>query len=172
VRKRRPLWAVLGSLVFLVLAPGTVAGLIPFWLTGWRVEGPVWGASIPRVAGAGVITVGLVSLLDSFARFAFVGLGTPVPVAPPTRLVVSGQYRYVRNPMYVAILAIVMGQGLVLWSGALVRYAALLWFLFHMFVVLYEEPRLGSQFGASYEAYRRNVRRWWPRIRPWDPPRA
>ena len=165
--KRRRLWAVMGSLLFLVLAPGTVAGLIPFWLTGWRVEESVSGDSILRVAGAPMIVAGLVSLLDSFARFAVVGLGTPAPVAPPTRLVVSGQYRYVRNPMYVAILVIVIGQGLVLGSGALLRYAAFLWFLFHMFVVLYEEPTLGSQFEASYEAYRRKVRRWWPRTRPW-----
>ena len=113
-----------------------------------------------------MILAGLGSLLDSFARFVFVGLGTPAPVAPPTRLVVSGQYRHVRNPMYVAVLAIVIGQGLVLGSGVL-RYAALLWLLFHAFVVLYEEPRLGSRFGAPCEVYRRNVRRWWPRTKPW-----
>jgi protein-S-isoprenylcysteine O-methyltransferase Ste14 len=96
-----------------------------------------------------------------------VRLGTPAPVAPPTRLVVAGQYRHVRNPMYVATLVIVIGQGLVLWSAALLGYAVLLWVLFHLFVVFYEEPALGTRFGASYDAYRRNVRRWWPRIRPW-----
>jgi protein-S-isoprenylcysteine O-methyltransferase Ste14 len=115
-----------------------------------------------------MIVAGLASLLDSFARFAFVGLGTAAPVAPPTRLVLAGQYRHVRNPMYVAILIIVIGQGLVLWSGALLGYAVLLWVLFHSFTVLYEEPALCARFGASYEAYRRNVRRWWPRIKPWE----
>ena len=148
-------------------APGTVAGLVPFWLTGWRVEEPLLRASILRVAGAVMACAGLVSLLDSFGRFVFVGRGTPAPIAPPTRLVVSGQYRHVRNPMYVAVLALVIGQGLILGSGVLLRYAAFLWLLFHLFVVLYEEPRLGARFGESYEVYRRNVGRWWPRIKPW-----
>jgi protein-S-isoprenylcysteine O-methyltransferase Ste14 len=168
VSERRAPWILIGSLLFLVLVPGTVAGLVPFWLTGWRVEKPFLGASILRVAGASMVFVGLGSLLDSFARFVFLGLGTPAPVAPPARLVVSGQYRHVRNPMYVAILVIVIGQSLVLGSGVLLQYAGLLWLLFHMFVILYEEPRLGCQFGASYQAYRQNVRRWWPRVSPWD----
>jgi len=160
-------WRLAASLLFLVLVPGTVVGLVPHWLTGWRVEKPFPGAPIFRVAGAAMICAGFGSLLDSFARFVFVGLGTPAPIAPPTRLVASGQYRHVRNPMYVAVLVIVIGQGLVLGSGALLQYAALLWLLFHQFVVLYEEPRLGSRFGASYQAYCRNVRRWWPRVEPW-----
>ena len=165
--ERRASWILLGSLLFFVVAPGTVAGLIPFWLTGWRVEKPFLGAWILRVAGAVMIVAGVGSLLDSFARFTFVGLGTPAPVAPPTRLVVSGQYRYVRNPMYVALLVIVIGQSLILGSVLLLQYAALLWLIFHTFVMLYEEPKLNSQFGASYQVYRRNVRRWWPRMKPW-----
>ncbi len=158
---------VVTSLVFLLLAPGTVAGFVPFRLTGWRVGEPLLGAPILRVVGAALVCAGLGSLLESFARFVFVGLGTPAPVAPPARLVVSGQYRHVRNPMYVAVLAIVIGQGLVLGSVVLLLYAALLWVLFHLFVVVYEEPRLGSRFAASYDAYRRNVGRWWPRVKPW-----
>jgi len=98
----------------------------------------------------------------------FVGLGTPAPVAPPARLVVSGQYRYVRNPMYVAVVTIVIGEALVLGRAVLLAYAALLWLFFTLFVVLYEEPALAEKFGASYVAYRKNVRRWWPRRRPWD----
>jgi protein-S-isoprenylcysteine O-methyltransferase Ste14 len=160
-------WRLVGSLLFLVLMPGTVVGLVPYWLTRWRVEEPFLGVPILRVAGVLMVLAGLGSLIDSFARFVFVGLGTPAPIAPPTRLVVSGQYRHVRNPMYVAILAIVIGQGLVLGSGALLGYAALLWLLFHLFVVLHEEPRLASRFGAPYEVYRRSVRRWWPRVEPW-----
>lgn len=114
-----------------------------------------------------MIVAGLVSLLDSFCRFALVGLGTPAPVAPPRFLVVSGQYRHVRNPMYVAVLVIVIGQAMVLGSGVLVPYAGVLWLIFHSFVVLYEEPVLGSRFGASYDVYRQNVPRWLPRVRPW-----
>jgi protein-S-isoprenylcysteine O-methyltransferase Ste14 len=166
VSERRAAWVAIGSLLFFALAPGTVAGLIPFWLTGWRVEGPFPGASISRVVGALMAFVGLGSLVECFARFVFVGLGTPAPIAPPTRLVASGQYRYVRNPMYVAILVIVVGQGLVLGRVVLLQYAALLWLLFHAWVVLYEEPRLSAQFGASYQEYRHHVRRWWPRMRP------
>jgi protein-S-isoprenylcysteine O-methyltransferase Ste14 len=131
------------------------------------VEESVWGASFLRVAGASMIVAGLVSLIDSFARFALLGLGTPAPVAPPRVLVVCGQYRHVRNPMYVAVLVMVIGQAMVLGSGILLRYAGVLWLLFHLFVVLYEEPTLGSRFGASYNVYRQNVRRWWPRVRPW-----
>ena len=164
----RAWWALLGSLVFLVIAPGTVAGWVPFWLTGWRMQPPLLGVSGLRVVGAALVVVGVASLLESFLRFAIVGLGTPAPIAPPSHLVVSGQYRHVRNPMYVAILAMVVGQGLVLGSVALLRYAAVLWLLFTLFVLLYEERTLEAQFGPSYEAYRQNVRRWWPRIRPWS----
>jgi protein-S-isoprenylcysteine O-methyltransferase Ste14 len=166
-QRSRVSWSLVGSLTFLVLVPGTVVGLVPFWLTGWRVEERFTGASVLRIAGAALACAGLASLLDSFARFVFVGLGTPAPVMPPTRLVVSGQYRHVRNPMYVAVLGLVVGQGLLLGSAVLLQYAALLWLLFHLFVVLYEEPRLVSRFGAPYEVYRRNVGRWWPRIKPW-----
>lgn len=166
--ERRAWWAIIGSLVFFVLAPGTVAAWIPFWLTGWRVQPPLLGVPGLRVVGAALVVAGFASLLECFVRFAVVGLGTPAPIAPPTRLVVSGQYRHVRNPMYVAILAIVTGQGLVLGSAVLFRYAALTWLVFHTWVLLYEEPRLATQFGAEYERYRQNVRRWWPRLRPWS----
>ncbi|MBS1212206.1 MAG: isoprenylcysteine carboxylmethyltransferase family protein [Proteobacteria bacterium] len=166
--KPKTLWIVCGSLVFLVLAPGTVAGVIPYSLTGWRMGGPFMGVTIIPFAGALLVVAGLASLLDSFARFVFEGVGTPAPVAPPRHLVVSGQYRYVRNPMYVAVLFMVVGQSLVLGSVALLRYAAVLWIIFHTLVILYEEPKLVSQFGASYQAYCRNVRRWWPRVRRWN----
>ncbi len=159
--------AFLGSLLFLVIAPGTVAGWIPFQLTGWRVGAPFLDAPLLRIGGGVLVVAGVASVVESFARFALVGLGTPAPVAPPSHLVVSGQYRHVRNPMYVAVMSIVLGQGLLLGRGVLLRYAALLWFLFHLFVVLYEEPSLAARFGASYSVYRQNVRRWWPRLRPW-----
>jgi protein-S-isoprenylcysteine O-methyltransferase Ste14 len=168
VTERRAWRAIIGSLVFLLVAPGTVAGWVPFWLTGWRVRPPLLGASSLRVVGAALIILGVASLVESFLRFAIVGLGTPAPVAPPSRLVISGQYRHVRNPMYVAVVAILIGQALVLGSAVLLRYAAVVWLLFYAFTLLYEEPALRAQFGSSYEAYRQNVRRWWPRIRPWS----
>jgi protein-S-isoprenylcysteine O-methyltransferase Ste14 len=160
-------WAALGSLAFLLLAPGTVAGLVPYWITRYELHPPLLGLEWTRWVGAALVAAGLAVLLDSFARFALRGLGTPAPVAPPTRLVVTGLYRYVRNPMYVAILAAVLGQGLLFGSGMLPGYGLVLWLVFHLFVVTYEEPMLGRTFGAEYEEYVRSVPRWIPRLGPW-----
>jgi len=168
VADHRAWWASVGSLVFLVLVPGTVAGWVPYWLTGWHVHAPFFGLQILRWGGTIFILVGLASLVNSFVQFALVGLGTPAPIAPPTKLVVSGQYRHVRNPMYVAVLLILIGQSLLLGSAAVVRYSLVVWALFHAFVLLYEEPTLAARFGPSYEAYRKHVGRWWPRLRPWS----
>src|SRR5262245_62257088 len=98
----RRFWASLGSLVFFILAPGTVAGFVPWWLTRWRISPPFFGIEPLRWVGAALIVLGLLPLLSSFARFAWDGLGTPAPIAPPTNLVVTGFYRRVRNPIYVA----------------------------------------------------------------------
>ena len=162
--------AILGSVVFLFVAPGVVAGWIPYALSGWHVAPPLLGVGITRVVGGLLVAAGLACLLESFARFALLGLGTPAPVAPTESLVVSGLYRYVRNPMYLAVLALVAGQALLLGSTPVLRYAVLLAVAFHLFVLGYEEPTLARQFGASYGAYRAGVRRWWPRATPWRPP--
>jgi protein-S-isoprenylcysteine O-methyltransferase Ste14 len=156
---------VLGSLVFFVVAPAVVAGWIPYTLSRWRLRPPFFDLAATRWLGAALAAAGLVVLLDSFARFALVGEGTPAPVAPPARLVVSGLYRRVRNPMYLAVVAIIAGQALLFGDVSLLRYAALVWLLFHLFVIGYEEPALGRRFGEAYAAYRREVRRWWPRVR-------
>ena len=132
------------------------------------MQGAAPGGAIAAVVGTVLIVGGVASLVESFARFAFKGLGTPAPVAPPTQLVMSGQYRYVRNPMYVAVLAILLGQSLVLGSVRLLAYAALVWVVIHVWVLAYEEPTLTRTFGPSYVAYREQVRRWWPRVRPWE----
>jgi protein-S-isoprenylcysteine O-methyltransferase Ste14 len=166
-RAGKRVWPLLGSLLFLIVAPGTLAGWIPFWLTNWRVDPPFLGLSILPFVGAVLALAGTASLVESFARFAFVGRGTPAPVAPPSQLVVSGQYRYVRNPIYVAVVAIVLGQSLILGSGVLLRYAGVLLVFFHLWVVLYEEQELSARFGQSYAEYRNSVRRWWPRVSPW-----
>ena len=104
--------AVLGSALFLVIAPGTILGLGPWWITRWRFESPAWEALPLRVVGAVLILAGVPILLESFARFALEGLGTPAPVAPPRHLVVTGVYRHVRNPIYVALTSIIVGQAL------------------------------------------------------------
>lgn len=106
---------------------------------------------------------GLPSLLDSFARFAIQGFGTPSPVAAPERLVVSGLYKYVRNPMYISVLLLIVGQALLFANTSLLLYAACVWIAVHLFVLLYEEPTLSARFGSEYEAYKKRTPRWIPR---------
>ena len=158
--------AAAGSAAFFALAPGVMAGLIPFWLTGWDVA-HTWPAL--RVLGAALIAAGLVVLVHAFVRFVVEGLGTPAPVAPTEHLVVGGLYRYVRNPMYVAVAGTIVGQALVLGRPALLLYAAAFVAVTAAFARWYEEPTLRERFGAEYEAYRRAVPGWWPRRRPWRP---
>ena len=165
---RRPTAAV-GSAVFFLVGPGVFVGLIPWLLTGWQVREPVPYWAPMRVLGVILLVAGLIALIQAFVRFVVEGLGTPVPVAAPERLVVGGVYRYVRNPMYVAILAIVVGQALLLGQLGLLLYAAGIWVITAAFVRFYEEPALRRRFGADYEAYRRAVPAWWPRLRPWKP---
>jgi protein-S-isoprenylcysteine O-methyltransferase Ste14 len=154
--------AAIGTTVFLVLAPGVVAGVIPWWLTGWDSD-DVWAPL--RVLGAALIVAGAAVLLHAFARFVVEGLGTPAPVAPTERLVVGGLYRYVRNPMYLAVGATIVGQSLLLGRLGLLAYAAAFGAAVLAFVRLYEEPTLARRYGEQYEAYRRAVPGWWPRWR-------
>ncbi len=159
--------AILGSAVFLVLAPGTIAVLVPWWISEWRFEEPLLGLRFLRVVGVLLIAAGAPVLLDSFARFAIQGLGTPAPILPTRHLVVTGFFRYVRNPMYVAILALILGQALLFCSVPLLLYGAVVWLAFYVFVRVYEEPTLRKSFGREYEDYCANVPRWIPRLRPW-----
>jgi protein-S-isoprenylcysteine O-methyltransferase Ste14 len=165
---RRPTAAV-GSAVFFLAAPGMVAGLIPWLLTRWQAREllPYWAPM--RVLGGILLVAGLIALIRAFVRFVMEGLGTPAPIAAPERLVVGGVYRYVRNPMYVAVLAVIVGQALLLGRLGLLLYAAAAWLLVAVFVRWYEEPTLTRRFGEDYEAYRRAVPAWWPRLRPWEP---
>jgi protein-S-isoprenylcysteine O-methyltransferase Ste14 len=160
--------AAAGSLVFLVLAPGVVAGLIPWWLTGWRVREPLPYWLPLRVVGSILLAAGVAALVHAFWRFVVEGLGTPAPVAPTERLVVGGLYRYVRNPMYLAVGATIVGQALVLGEPILLLYAALFAVAVATFAHWYEEPTLRRQFGEEYEAYQRAVPAWWPRREPWE----
>ncbi|HEY6637873.1 MAG TPA: isoprenylcysteine carboxylmethyltransferase family protein [Solirubrobacterales bacterium] len=157
--------AAAGSAAFLVVAPGVVAGLIPWLLTGWLMETSPLGV---RILGGLLIALGLGFLLHAFARFVVEGLGTPAPVAPTERLVIGGVYRYVRNPMYLAVGATIVGQALLLGQFALLAYAAVFWAIVFGFVRLYEEPTLTEQFGERYDAYRRAVPGWLPRLHPWS----
>src|ERR1043165_2525619 len=135
--------AIIGSAIFLVIAPGTLAVYVPWYFTQWHFEPALF--PIARAIGGALIAAGLPILLDSFARFAFQGRGTPAPVMPPVHLVVTGFYRYVRNPMYVAVTALIIGQGLLFGSAALLEYGAIVWAAFFLFVVGYHELALGEQ---------------------------
>lgn len=161
--------AAVGSLVFFVVAPGLVAGLIPWWLTGWQLRDPLPYWLPLRIAGAALLAAGLAVLVQAFARFVMEGLGTPAPIAPTRQLVIGGLYRHVRNPMYVAVIAIIVGQVLILGQPWLLAYAAAVWLACAAFVRWYEEPALARRFGVCYAAYRRGVPAWWPRARPWAP---
>jgi protein-S-isoprenylcysteine O-methyltransferase Ste14 len=165
----RKAFAAAGSIVFFFLAPGVVAGLIPRWLTNWQVRSSWPYAGALRVVGAVILVVCVSVLVHSFVRFVAEGIGTPAPVAPTKHLVVGGLYRFVRNPMYLAIDGIVFGQALVLGQSSLVWYGVLITLIQTGFVYVYEEQALLSQFGEEYEEYRRHVPAWLPRLTPWSP---
>lgn len=158
--------AWIGTIGFLFLAPGVMAGLIPWLITGWRRF--AWGAATWVVVPIAwiVICLGVASLLYAFTLFAL-SRGTPAPVAPTEKLVVTGVYRHVRNPMYLAVLAIILGQALLFGSWWVVLYAVIFLATVVIFVTAYEEPTLADTYGEQYREYRRNVPGWWPRLRPW-----
>jgi protein-S-isoprenylcysteine O-methyltransferase Ste14 len=141
--------------------------LLPQWL-GFRVE--IAGAARWRWLAAVPSVLGFAVALRCIWDFGWTGRGTPVPVAPPQRLVVVGFYRYVRNPMYVGFAAgwiglwIVFGQA----NPAVIASVAAVALGVHLFVVFYEEPTLRGKFGEDYEDYCRNVSRWWPHLRAWE----
>jgi protein-S-isoprenylcysteine O-methyltransferase Ste14 len=166
----RRVLAIAGSAVFLVIAPGFVAGLAPWWISHWQVETFFPGMWLFRLAGGTLIILGAIGLLDSFARFALQGFGTPAPVFPTRHLVITGLYRYVRNPMYCAVVSAILGQGLMFGNATLIGYAALVWLAFHLFVLIYEEPTLRASFGPEYKLFCMEVPRWIPRFTAWKGP--
>ena len=159
--------SILGSVLFFMVAPVTVAGLVPWWIMRWEFQPAFLGFEVTRVIGVMLIIAGIPGIVDSFARFALQGLGTPAPIAPTQNLVVTGLYRYVRNPIYIALVSVTVGQALLFGDGRLLWYGAVLWLVLHLFVVLSEEPILQLKFGKEYETFRANVPRWIPRLTPW-----
>ncbi len=160
--------AIAGSIVFLFVAPGIVAGLIPWAISGYRQEPPLLGFVPFSWLGVLLLLLGGVLLLETFARFALQGRGTPAPIAPTKELVVTGSYRFVRNPMYVAVVSLILGQALSFGSVGVLAWGTIVWLTVHLFVLTYEEPTLSQTYGAQYDRYRANVRRWIPRLTPWS----
>jgi protein-S-isoprenylcysteine O-methyltransferase Ste14 len=160
--------AAVASAVFFVVAPGTVVGLIPWLITEWEITGssPLW--RVVQAVGVVLIVVGLIPPVHAFVQFVKAG-GTPMPIAPTQRLVVTGFNRYIRNPMYAGLITAIVGQALLFGSWWLLLYAAAFWVITASFVRFYEEPTLVRDYDGEYEAYRRNVHAWLPRWSPWTP---
>ncbi len=154
------MWLLIKNLLFTVLVPGMVAGVIPWRLGAGRTTAGGWPLLLVILLFAAGIGIYAWCLWD----FAAFGRGTPLPVDAPRKLVVRGLYRYVRNPMYLGVLAVIAGWAVLYRSAGLALYLVILWALFHAFVLFYEEPALARLFGAEYAAYRMQVGRWLPRL--------
>ena len=157
----RALGPIVNTLLFTIVVPGTVAGLVPSWLVGGFVRprsGPLtW-------LGVGIILLGAAIYFCCAWEFAVRGLGTPAPIAPTKFLVTTALHRFVRNPMYIGVALVIVGEAALFRNLHLVEYAAAMLLTAHVFVVFYEEPTLRRTFGESYEEYRRTVPRWIPRM--------
>ena len=148
--------------------PGLLLVLVPWWMTRFRLpeDEPLW-----QVLGCTALMItGLLPLLESIWRFIVVGRGTLMPAVPPEHLVVSGLYRYVRNPMYVGVFTVIAGEAMLLQSRSLAIELAAVLLGMELFVRHYEEPKLSRTFGDEYSTYQQNVRRWLPRLTAWRPP--
>ena len=162
---------LLRTLLFTLLVPGTVVGLVPWLILRGREQQLAFADGLLPYAGFGLIGLGLVVYIRCAYDFTFAGRGTPFPLDPPREFVARGLYRYTRNPMYLGFAGLVVGEALVFGSWWLAAYAALLCAVWHLFVVRHEEPDLRRRFGESYERYCRTVARWLPRA-PRREPRA
>jgi protein-S-isoprenylcysteine O-methyltransferase Ste14 len=157
------------SLLFLVLIPGTVAGYIPWRILRASRQLFVPTLSVGSVLAGGVSLLGLCVLLRCVWDFFAAGRGTLAPIDPPRLLVVRGLYRFTRNPMYNGVVALLLGEAWLFHSTALFQYALIVFVIFHLVVVIYEEPALESRFEESYRTYRGAVPRWGFTVRPLRP---
>lgn len=151
----------LKSLFFLILVPGLFVGYVPF---AFLFAGPQADLGFLSYLVLPLWLIGAIIILWCFWDFLVKGQGTPAPIDPPKELVVSGLYRYVRNPMYVGVLSMLIGHFFCFWYWSLLMYAGFFFAAFHLFVINYEEPNLKKKFGAAYEHYLKTVPRWIPRI--------
>jgi protein-S-isoprenylcysteine O-methyltransferase Ste14 len=155
---------IVSTLFTLFGGPGILLVYVPWRVTGFHI--PSGDPTVRIVVAVVLMVVGLVPLLESIWRFIVVGRGSLFPAVPTEHLVVSGLYRYVRNPMYLGVLTVITGEALLFWSGGLIVELVTVWIGIQLFVLFYEEPRLTKAFPDEYPRYRRNVRRWLPRLAP------
>jgi protein-S-isoprenylcysteine O-methyltransferase Ste14 len=161
---RPPLWATFGTLLSAPLFIGIVIVYVPYAITGWRLAPPLLGWEPGRWIGLALILPAAAVMVDFAVRLVREGHGTPMPMAPPQRLVRGGAFRFVRNPAYLAAVTAMIGQALWFGSIGVLAYAIVMALVYHVLVVGYEEPTLRGKFGAAYEEYCRKVPRWLPRI--------
>ena len=160
---------VIVSILFVVFGgPGIILLYLPLWITHFRFPSgePAW----QMLLACALIVTGLTPLLESTCRFIFVGKGTLVPTEDTKRLVVSGLYRFVRNPMYAGVMVVLAGEALLFWNRGLVYEALCVCLFSNLFVRFYEEPALARRYPEEFSRYRRNVPRWLPRLTPWSGP--
>lgn len=152
--------AASGGAGFLLFGgPTIVAGLVPWLLTRWDADEQL---AALKALGVLLLAAGGALVLETTTRFALQGRGTPAPWAPPERFVERGSYRFVRSPMYLGVLLLIVGQALLLGREILFLWAGGAWLMFTAILVFYEEPQLRRRFGDDYEDYTRRVRRWLP----------
>jgi len=156
------------SLIFTIFVPGTVAGLVPFWLAKSKIDAAMWGKSpvsqLSDILGYALVAIGGLIYLWCVYDFTFAGRGTPAIFDPPKKLVVRGLYKYVRNPMYVGVIALILGQVFLYGSPFVLLYAIGFAIVFMLFVKFYEEPHLSKKFGQNYLNYKARVNRWIPSL--------
>ena len=156
---------ILKTPLFVIFIPGTAFVQVPYLLMAKTLPRP---AALVNWLALAPLSVGAAILLKCAWDFAVVGLGTPAPIDPPKSLVVTGIYRFVRNPMYLGVDLVLFSEALLFSSPKLCVYAVAVAAGFFLFVLAYEEPTLRKKFGASYQAYCRAVPRWLPRLTPWS----
>lgn len=158
---------VIVSILFMLCGgPGIVLLYLPLWITRFRIPAsePIWQMFI----GGALIIAGIIPALESMRRFIYVGRGTLVPVALPEHLVVSGLYRYLRNPMYAGVMAALCGEAILFWNRGLLIEAVLVSIGFDIFIRFYEGPTLVRRHPHEYPLYKHDVPRWQPRLTPWN----
>jgi protein-S-isoprenylcysteine O-methyltransferase Ste14 len=152
---------LLRNLLFTILQPGLIVGLIPYLLLRYTGEASFPNSwTLSRIAGAFLLIPGLLILISCILRFMTEGKGTISPLDPTKKLVARGLYRYSRNPMYLGAMLVLIGEAVFWESLILAGYAVVVFIAFNLFIIFHEEPRLKRDFGAEYEAYLRKVRRW------------
>jgi protein-S-isoprenylcysteine O-methyltransferase Ste14 len=160
--------ALFKTALFTIFVPGTVAVLVPYYLLSTRTDARPPNLGDWGYFGLLLLIVGALVYLRCAWDFAIGGRGTPAPVDPPKELVVRGLYRYVRNPMYIGVALVVLGEAFFFGGRILFEYVGIMLLFFHAFVLLYEEPTLKRKFGESYDRYCRSVPRWIPGLRAYE----